>query len=123
MGDSALATSTCWTMITAHYAIMGGFAFDSRGSGPDYLPKGEERLTLTGEGVSWLFEHKPGLLPDITDAEIRDKSKASALAKFLVCLQALWFCFQCISRLAGGLPITLLEVSYLSNVDQCSLIY
>lgn len=37
-------------------------------------------------------------MPNLTEEEINAKSKASGLAKALVCIQALWFIATCITR-------------------------
>ena len=59
---------------------------------------------------------KAGLLPELSEEEVEDKSKASMVAKVFVCVQAGWFCIQSIARLANGLPLTLLEIHTLTHV-------
>ena len=56
----------------------------------------------------------------ISKQDIEDKSKADGLAKTLVCVQALWFCVQCVSRIAQKLPITLLELNTFAH-SLCAL--
>ncbi|CAD0084503.1 unnamed protein product [Aureobasidium vineae] len=99
-----------WGMVQAFYVVMGGFVVDLDNKASLY-PKhsGRERLTLTPIGVDYIAKYHPLLLPQVNEEGIRDKSKANALAKFLVCVQAGWFIFQCITRMALSLPITLLE--------------
>jgi hypothetical protein len=63
------------------------------------------------------------LIPDISKEEISDKSKANGLAKSIVCVQAFWFCVQCITRLSQGLPITLLELNTFVHALCALLIY
>ena len=58
-----------------------------------------------------------------SEEDIKDKSKASGLAKTLVCVQALWFCAQCISRVAENLPITLLELNTFAHALCTLLVY
>jgi len=48
--------------------------------------------------------------PDITEKEIRDKSKGDVLSKCLVILQTGWFVVQCIARAVERLPVTELEL-------------
>lgn len=48
--------------------------------------------------------------PDITETEIRDKSKGDAFSKGIVIIQTSWFLLQCIGRWAVGLSITELEL-------------
>jgi hypothetical protein len=90
---------------------MGGFAIDTSDAEHPFLPEGRMRLTLTPYGVQCIAELEPELIPNISKEDIDDKSKASGLAKTIVCFQALWFCLQCLIRLGRGLPITLLELN------------
>ena len=83
---------------------MGGLAIHI----PDNLPESKRFLPsnnsetwfLTSDGVRHLLEQDSthGDLPDLSTEEIKSKSKASGLAKALVCIQALWFIAQCITR-------------------------
>jgi hypothetical protein len=58
---------------------------------------------------------------DISQSYISDKSKASGLAKAIVCIQSLWFCIQALSRVFQRLPITLLELNTFAH-SICALI-
>ncbi len=98
-----------WGMVHCFYAIMGGFVIDVDSKDP-FLPGHRKRMTLTAKGIQFIAERFPTLLPELSEADFRDKSKAGALAKSIVCIQAGWFITQCISRVAMALPITLLEV-------------
>ncbi|KAL8668740.1 MAG: hypothetical protein Q9168_006645 [Polycauliona sp. 1 TL-2023] len=112
-----------WKLVHGFYALMGGFTMITRREGvqaaPDmpqpafesFLPNNISRATLTTDGLQFLLHHEPEAVPRITAEEIRDKSKADGLKKTLVCAQALWFCFQCLTRLAQSLPISLLELN------------
>ena len=102
---------------------MGGFAFEPRQFGKSFLPGNLTRLTLTLTAVEFLAINEPELLPKISEEDIRDKSKANALAKTLVCLQAIWFCFQCVTRVQQGLAITLLELNTFAHAICTLLIY
>lgn len=93
------------------YAVMGGFAVDQRDAEELYFPKTLSRLTILPTGLRLLANVDVNLIPDISKEEISDKSKANGLAKSIVCVQAFWFCVQCITRLSQGLPITLLELN------------
>lgn len=74
---------------------------------------GTDRLSLTAEGIRLLsFLDR---LPTIKEHQIRDKSKADGLAKFLVVLQAGWMILQTIGRVQQHLPVTLLEMSVASS--------
>ena len=86
------------------YAIMGGLAIQSPENLPEskrFLPSNNsETWFLTSDGVHYLLEQEitHDDLPDLSKEEIKSKSKASGLAKALVCIQALWFIAQCITR-------------------------
>lgn len=99
---------------------MGGFAFDSDqdNGGQEFLP-GSPSLRFTSHAILMLA--KLDKLPNLSSAEISDKSKADGLAKTLVCLQATWMLAQSVGRLAAGLPVTLLEVNTIGHCV-CSLI-
>ncbi len=101
-----------WTMTHAFYAYMGGFALDSSGVNSSVLPPGKERMRLTLKGVAVALRSRPELFNDSSADAILDKSKASPLAKGIVCSQALWFCLQCLGRLISSAPLSLLEVSH-----------
>ncbi|KAB8648454.1 hypothetical protein FH972_026112 [Carpinus fangiana] len=107
-----------WTLTHGHYAVMGGFVFEMEPGEVNFLPRmisGIEkprptRITLSPEGIVWLLQNEPSLLPDISEHQITDKSKANGIAKTFVCMQAIWFCAQCIARLAQNMSISLLEL-------------
>ena len=88
---------------------MGGYAFDLSKS-PAFIPGSPKRITITPAGVSFLAMRAPEILPELSRAQIDDKSKGSGIAKTIVCVQALWFCLQCVAHAAGPLPFSLLEV-------------
>ena len=112
-----------WTSVHSHYALMGGFAFEPRLFRKSFLPGNLTRLTLTGTAVEFLTINEPELISRISEEDIKDKSKANALAKTLVCLQASWFCLQCVTRVRQGLAITLLELNTFAHALCTLLIY
>ena len=102
---------------------MGGFAFDTSNAKPNFLPNGRSRLALNPWGLEYLAEHAPHLIPDISKEVIKDKSNADSLAKFIVCLQAIWFCVQCVVRIAQRQAISLLELNTLGHAIRVLLVY
>lgn len=112
-----------WTLVHGFYAVMGGFALDSSNATENFLPDSRTRAALTTTGLGFLLEHEPDLLPDVSEDQIKDKSKADGLQKFLICVQALWFCATCITRLASSLPISLLELNAFGHALCALLIY
>lgn len=84
------------------------------------------RYAITPDGVRHLVQ-KHKWVPDIEISKVQDRSKASMFVKVLFILQgksqlskgdeyvplilaALWFCTQCIGRLAQSLAVSLLEL-------------
>ena len=65
---------------------------------------------LTPEKITTLVSDGYIDFPDITEKEIRDKSKGDVLSKSLVILQTGWFIMQCIARAVEHLPVTELEL-------------
>lgn len=110
-------------MTHSFYATMGGFAFDTSDAGPNFLPNHRSRLCISVNGLEYIAEKAPELIPDIAETNIKDKSKADSLAKFLVCLQALWFCVQCMTRITQRKAISLLELNTFAHAFCALLIY
>ena len=71
------------------------------------------RLTITPACFEECFE-KEGFrdidLSIITRARIEARQKVGGLAKFLVIIQALWFCINFVARIAQALLVSLLEL-------------
>ena len=80
---------------------MGGFMLYD-GKTPLHSLTPENINTLVGDGYIDF--------PDITEKEIRDKSKGDVLSKCLFILQTGWFIVQCIARAIEHLPVTELEL-------------
>lgn len=90
-----------WTMTHGFFASTGGFAFEIRNNNVKldscFLPScGNDpaRLTLTARGMALLV--RCGRLPDMSKADIADKSKANDISKALVIIQASWMLVQVI---------------------------
>ena len=88
---------------------MGGIIVDV-----SHLHNTLSRLTISPKGLAFLAKH--GHFVKISDAAIRDKSKADILVKARVCIQVSWMLVQTIARKIVGYPITLLEVHTLVHV-------
>ena len=112
-----------WTHVHSFYTLMGGFAFDTSKANPNFLPNNRSHLTLRPRGLKYIAEHAPFLIPDLSKDKIQDKSKADGLAKLFVCLQALWFCLQCIVRMAQKQAISFLELNTFGHSICTLLIY
>ena len=112
-----------WTHVHSFYALMGGFAFDTSAAPAQFLLDQTTRLTLLPQGLHYMARHAPSLIPDISEEDIRDKSKANGLAKVLVCLQAIWFCVQCVVRVAQSQDISFLELNTFAHAVCVLLTY
>lgn len=101
-----------WTFTHGFYAAMGGFVIDTS---PTPIWGAHTRFTLTPEGLVWVMEHAPDLIPDISEKSILDRSKADSVAKALLVWQVFYFMVSCASRHAQSLPLSLFEVSTLAH--------
>ncbi|KDR77186.1 hypothetical protein GALMADRAFT_434880 [Galerina marginata CBS 339.88] len=90
-----------WTKTHAYFVQMGGFTL---------LEKGERPRVLFPEEMESLLRIGLIDLPQITEEEIRDRSKGDGLSKALVIGQTSWFVAQCVARHAQGLIVTELEL-------------
>jgi hypothetical protein len=111
-----------WTMSHSFFAAMGGFVYRTSSDPATTFIEGDSRqLVLTTHAVQLL--ESVDLLPDLSEKDIEDKSKADALAKTLVCLQATWLLIQILGRLIAHLPVTLLEINTAGHVFCALSIY
>ncbi len=106
----------CYNITFGFYAIMGGLAVDISD-----IHDTASRATLTPSSLLCLADD--GNFIELSDEEIRDKSKADFVAKALVMLQVTWLFLQCISRKASGLPLAPLEVHTLVHAGCATIIY
>ena len=116
------------TLIHGFYIVMGGYTFDiSQDTKPRIWPPKVDRLTPSPMAVlGCLISQDKNLrevVPFLSEEEIWDKSKANGLAKAIVCVQAVWFCTQCIARLGQGMPISLLELNTFAHAICALLVY
>ena len=85
---------------------MGGIAFEI----PENIPESRKFLPPNSNSKETWFISQDGfhllsaeaelrdIIPNLSEEEIKSKSKANGLTKTLVCIQALWFVAQCITR-------------------------
>jgi len=103
-----------WTMMHGHFFGMGGFTVvDSShvGGNPEDGSQDGEVLTIDFPAYETGFENNTTFsLPSLTRSEIKDRSKADALAKGIAFLQTTWFLIQCIARHHQRLVLTELEL-------------
>ena len=79
---------------------MGGIAFEIPENLPEskkFLPSNTSEIWFIRDDlIPLLLEHE--ILPNLSEEEIKSRSKANGIAKALVCVQALWFIAQCLTR-------------------------
>ncbi|OQO12314.1 hypothetical protein B0A48_02956 [Cryoendolithus antarcticus] len=102
-----------WTMAVAYFATSGGLTAN------ELLVPGVVSVDL----LERLCRVAPDSIPDLDHANIVGQSKANGLAKFLTCVQALWFCVQCLTRVTEGLAVSLLEINTFAHCLSALVIY
>ncbi|KAF8535495.1 hypothetical protein BDD12DRAFT_855103 [Trichophaea hybrida] len=103
------------TLQMAFFAIMGGFCGEvNTVNGPSW-----ERLKVE------TLRHWRTMdsIRDYSLSEIKDKSKASSIAKTVALLQTCWLLLQCLGRQVEGLHITLLELNTAVHVVLAIVMY
>jgi hypothetical protein len=110
----------CWTLRHGYYATMGGFVFDTS---PQPISNYTTRFVITPKGLKFIMEHMSELIPDISEEDIGDKSKADSTGKALLAWQAFYFVVSCAIRSSQSLPLSLLEISTLAHAVCTILTY
>ena len=103
-----------WTMSMAFYALSGGCVYSSSA--------GELRI-LRKEAIKYLARHEPRSLLQLQRVVLQNPGKANAIGKAITCVQAIWFCSQCIARLREDLAVSLLELNTFAHCISTLLIY
>ncbi|KAG6843804.1 hypothetical protein H0H87_000261 [Tephrocybe sp. NHM501043] len=104
-----------WTQTHGLFVIMGGFVYE------DETDKGH-RTVLTPRDIRNFV--KPGAsVFQVTEEELRDRSKGDVFAKSLVLIQATWFILQIAARAIQRLAITELEIATLAYAILNFVIY
>lgn len=99
----------------AFFVVMGGCTIGGIDDG----------FTATITPAGFLALTQSGTLPNdvLKKGIIKDKGKADALAKLLVCVQAIWMAVQCLARKLNFLPVTLLEYHVVIQVLYAMAMY
>jgi hypothetical protein len=103
-----------WTMSMVFYALSGGCVYASK--------TGEQRV-LRGNAIANLAVFEPRSLLQLQRVVLQHPGKANAIGKAITCVQAFWFCSQCIARLSGNLAVSLLELNTFAHCISTLLIY
>ncbi|KAL8766497.1 MAG: hypothetical protein Q9209_006713 [Squamulea sp. 1 TL-2023] len=100
--DMRSLNSGSWTLAHAFYADSGGFLLQPLDVSP---------FPVTAKQIHYLVKHSYLNVPDISEKEIFDKSKADYVTKTIACLQTGWFVTECIARAIQKLPVSPLELN------------
>jgi hypothetical protein len=103
-----------WTMSMAFFALSGGCVCRIR--------TGEYRI-LDHPIIVDLVRHEPLSLLPVQRLVLQDPGKANEIAKLIACIQAFWFCSQCIARLGANQAVSLLELNTFAHCISTLLIY
>jgi hypothetical protein len=113
--DSVSTPNRTWTLTHSYYANMGGIVIRfnvTSQNGPNRL----ERIETARGFASYNRDDPPNPLAYffLSEASIRDRSKADPLVKVVAIMQILWLLLSVISRLIQRVPTSQLEIMTLS---------
>jgi hypothetical protein len=103
-----------WTISMAFFATSGGCVHRSRTGG--YLVLGHPL-------IADLIRYDPLSLLPVQRVVFQNPGKANAIAKAIACVQAFWFCSQCVARLRADQAVSLLELNTFAHCISTLLIY
>jgi hypothetical protein len=110
-------TQGLWTMQTAFYATSGALIYRSE------YTTGKTITTLDFETLEFLASQEPELLLPAKMSASQNPGQSSVIVKTVTCIQAIWFCSQCIARLNSGIAISLLELNTFAHCISAFFIY
>jgi ribosomal protein L39E len=108
-------TNEPWDMRTAFYAISGTCVYRS------IHTTGRTMVTLDLEMLEYLASNEPDTLLPLESTQ--NSGQASGIVKLVTCIQAAWFCSQCIARMSTGMAISLLELNTFAHCVSAFFIY
>lgn len=109
MKELGLREEETWSLTHSYYANMGGFVVLNPLSNKAIY---HDPYHLTGEELFKLRKQRHiTKLPNMTEAEIKDKSKGDILGKSIALGQIVWSLIQIIARVVRKLPVSPLEVA------------
>lgn len=112
-----------WSLTHSYYANMGGFVIRSRVK-PSRETKYHDPYHLNSRGIYALLEGGYiDKLPDVTEEEIKDKSKGDLFVKIIAVGQIVWSVIQIIGRAVRRLPVSPLEVAVVAFAVCAVFIY
>ncbi|KAK4070273.1 hypothetical protein Trihar35433_4740 [Trichoderma harzianum] len=121
MQEYASQDGVAWGVSHSHLANMGGFVIRCK---PTEEQKHHDPYHLTGRSLLALRQDGYiAKLPNITEAEIKDRSKGDALVKLIAIGQIVWSTIQIIVRAIRKLPVSPLEVAVVAFAVSAVFIY
>lgn len=109
-----------WSREQAFFVVMGGFAFKHTYRDEDGLAKSMHSI-LTVDGFELMRQAE--YTPQLTKADVEERSNADVIAKLIVVSQVVWFAIQVVARLASNLTITALEIHTIVHVGCAIIMY
>lgn len=91
-----------WTLTHAFFAEMGGFVIETHNTGT---------FPISSEQLHYLIEEGQVVYPQISLADINDKSKGDVWTKSIIGLQTGWFLLEMLGRAITRSPVTTLELA------------
>jgi hypothetical protein len=104
-------------MKTAFHATIGTCVYRSK------YTTGKTMITLDSKMLNFLAVREPETLLPVKIAASQNPGQSSGIVKTITCVQAAWFCSQCISRMSSGLAISLLELNTFAHCVSAFFIY
>lgn len=107
-------TNLTWTMSMAFYVLSGGCV---------YRYRDDKHCPLKQDTISYLAKHDSESLLPLQRAILQNPGNSNAIGKAITCVQAFWFCSQCIARIGDNLAVSLLELDTFAHCISALLIY
>lgn len=119
-----------WEQVHGFYAEMGGIAlrldsstrFQTSRTGTTRELKEGVQYIIRLKDLKTLISERVIELPEISKANIQERSKTDTFARCITAFQGFWYATEKFARLAAHLPIALLELSTLAFVACSAMI-
>jgi hypothetical protein len=106
-----------WTMQMAFHALSGTCVYRSK------YTTGKTMIALDLDTMMFLAFKEPETLMPVRMAALQNPGQSSGIVKIVTCIQAAWFCSQCIARVSSGMAISLLELNTFAHCVSAFFLY
>jgi len=106
-----------WNMQMAFNATSGACVYRGKHT------KSKKMTTLSSETLGFLATTEPETLTPIETAASQHPGPSTVIVKALTCIQAAWFCSQCVARMSSGMAISLVELNTFAHCISALFIY